>query len=125
LALLGVLMLRVAGGTVDTVSAFVLPLFGLVCWGVLYYQRRPKGSTLLDRLPDVPPRRWFRVVAPALGLAAGGAIAGAHIARGAPDSDGIALLSAAITAFGFLWLPGVALAIAARAFARLARTERL
>lgn len=125
LVLLGVLVARVLTETVDTFSAVALPVLGLMCVGILYYQKRAKGPTLLDALPELPPRRWFLLIVPAVLLAAGGAIAGAHASRGAPDSDGIAILSAAITAFGFLWLPGVALAIAARAFSRLARTERL
>lgn len=125
LVLLGVLVLRVLAGDVDSASALVLPMLGLMCLAVLYYQRRPKGPMLLDGLTNLPPRRWWLVVAPVLALASAGAIAGAHIPRGTPDSDGIALLSAAITAFGFLWLPGVALVIAARAFSRLARTDRL
>lgn len=125
LILIGVLAARILNETVDAPSAVTLPILGLICLGILYYQKRAKGPTLLDPLPNLPPRRWFLLVVPVVLLAAGGAIAGAHAVRGAPDSDGIALLSAAITAFGFLWLPGVALAIAARAFSRLARTERL
>ncbi|MFN8380168.1 MAG: hypothetical protein U0452_16025 [Anaerolineae bacterium] len=125
LTLLGVLVVRVLNESVDTFSVVALPILGLICLGILYYQKRIKGPTLLDPLPDLPPRRWFLLTIPVVLLAAGGAIAGAHAMRGAPDSDGIALLSAAITAFGFLWLPGMALAIAARAFSRLARTERL
>ena len=125
LALTAVLAVRVVNETVEPLSAVALATLGMICLGILYYQKRIKGPTLLDALPNLPPRRWFLLIIPIILLVAGGAIAGAHAVRGAPDSDGIALLSAAITAFGFLWLPGVALAIAAHAFSRLARTERL
>lgn len=125
LTLTAVLAVRVVNETVEPLSALALSTLGLICLGILYYQKRAKGPTLLDALPNLPPRRWFLLIVPIIVLAAGGAIAGAHAVRGAPDSDGIALLSAAITAFGFLWLPGVALVIAARAFSRLGRTERL
>ena len=125
LALTAVLAVRVLNETVEPLSAVALATLGLICLGIMYYQKRTKGPTLLDELPNLPSRRWFLVIIPIILLVAGGAIAGAHAVRGAPDSDGIALLSAAITAFGFLWLPGVALAIAAHAFSRLARTERL
>ena len=125
LLLLGVLVLRVLNETVAPISAATLSTLGLVCLGVLYYQRRSKGPTRMDGLAQVPVPGWSRSALPASLAILIGAGLGANLPRGAPDSDLILILSAAITAFGFLWLPGVALVIAARAFGRLARTERL
>ncbi len=125
LAGLGLLVARVLTESVDPVSALALPVLGLVCLGVLYYQRREKGPTLLDGLPGLPPKRWFVVVVPVVGVATAAAIYGSHLPRGTGDSDALLILSTALTAFGFIWLPGVALAIAARAFVRLARADRL
>lgn len=125
LAGLGLLVTRVVTESVDPASALALPVLGLICLGVLYYQQRAKGPTLLDTLPGLPPDRWAVVVAPVIGVATAAAITGSHLPRGAGESDALLIGSTALTAFGFVWLPGVALAIAARAFVRLARADRL
>ncbi|HYO87312.1 MAG TPA: hypothetical protein VER79_01620 [Candidatus Limnocylindrales bacterium] len=125
LALLAVFLGRVLSESVDAASALALSLAGAMSLAVLYYQKRPRGLTLLDGIERLPPANWPKLVVPAAVLVVAGAVLGAGLPRGPLDSDAVAILAAGITAFGFLWLPGVALVIGARAFGRLARTDRL
>ncbi len=125
LALMGVLVWRVLEETVEPDSVIALALAGLMCLAILYYQKRPKGLTMLDGLISLPPPSWLKWTVPIGAVALAGAWIGAWLPRGAADSDALVLMSAGITAFGFLWLPGVALVIGARAFSRSARMDRL
>jgi hypothetical protein len=125
LGLLALLAWRITGETVDPFSALVLGIAGLMCAAILYYQKRDKGLTLLGRMSPVPASGWLRWMPPLAILTLLGAGIGASLARGAPDGDALVFMAAAVTVFGFLWLPGVALVIGARAFSRRARMDRL
>lgn len=125
LALLALLVWRIFSETVDPASAIALALASLMGLAVLYYQKRDKGLMLLDRLTALPPPGWLAWAVPVAALALAGAWLGAGLARGEPENDALTMMAAGITAFGFLWLPGVALVIAARAFNRRARMDRL
>lgn len=125
LALLVALIWRIFGETVDPASALALALAGLMSLAVLYYQRRDRGLMLLDRVTALPPPGWPKWILPVMMLVLVGALIGAGLPRGEPDNSALTMIAAGITAFGFLWLPGVALVIGARAFSRRARMDRL
>jgi hypothetical protein len=125
LGLLAWLAWRVTGDMVDPLSALVLGVAGLMCAAILYYQKRDRGLTLLGRMSAVPAAGWLRWMPLLAVLTLVAAGIGASLPRGAADGDALVFMAAAVTVFGFVWLPGVALVIGARAFSRRARMDRL
>lgn len=116
-ALLTLLVVHLLQGEIDSLSLVVIPTLILFCLTILWFARRKKAASLLDAPPTPAPLILLTMIA-ALLLAAVPAYA-----QGAGDPA--ALIGAAFTAFGLVWLPALSLALGGRAFMRQARALRL
>jgi hypothetical protein len=120
-----VLDVRAAAGAVDGLALAIMGVLALYCVGILYFQRRQKGRTLLDEA-------GVQAGLDALPLWVGGVVAFAGVCVGAyglprfaGETDLVAALAVVFTGYGLIWLPAVSLVLGARAFARQARALRL
>jgi hypothetical protein len=121
--LLAALILRLAEGTLSNAAlSFTLPLI-LICLGILYWQRRRRGIPLLGRLasPAVP---WRTLIGLALMFSAGAGIS-VLIPRSETAPDPLFAITLIFTAYGFVWLPTVAVVIAVRGLGRMLRAGHL
>lgn len=113
------LLFHAARGRVDGVTAvIVLTLAGFGA-AILWFQKRAKGATLLDRAPPFTPRHGLPLL---IGFGIGMAVS-SLLPR--TDPDAVAVLAGVFTAYGVIWLPAVSLILGARAFARQARALKL
>lgn len=114
---------QIAAGRLDGVQITTVALFALFCAGVVWFQRRKTGATLLDgRTRPASPRAMLLLHA----IGGAGVIIGALLPRGAEgDTDPLALIAVLLTAYGLVWLPMVAFVLGAREFTRLSRAMRL
>jgi hypothetical protein len=89
---------------------------------LLYFQRGQRRESLLRRVLSVRPigLAGYAVYAVAMMLPA---VVGYTLPGESPDGLPMQALTAAFTAFGVVWLPGVSLAMGLRTYARLLREE--
>ena len=120
-ALLTLLVVHLLQGEIDSLSLVVIPTLILFCLTILWFARRKKAASLLDAPPTPAPLMLLTLTA-ALLLAA---VPGYALGRGAGPDDPAALIGAAFTAFGLVWLPALSLALGGRAFMRQAKALRL
>jgi len=125
LILVGLFALRLLTFVTDTLSLMVLGTFILISLGVLYYQQRKTGGTLLDSLGSLPVRGWLIVVIVMSVVFIIAAIIGYGLERGTGADDPIFVITNIFTSYGLFWLPAVCLVLAARAFIRLSRQGKL
>jgi hypothetical protein len=116
-ALLTLLVVHLLEGAIDSLSLVVIAVLALFCLMILWFARRKKAASLLDAPPTPALLPLFALTAVLL-LAAVPAYA-----QGAGDPA--ALIGAAFTAFGLVWLPALSLALGGRAFMRQAKALRL
>ncbi|MBK8022748.1 MAG: hypothetical protein IPK19_15275 [Chloroflexi bacterium] len=121
-ALTPVAAAQFSAGALDGVQLTTVALFALFCAGIIWFQKRQKGATLLDN-------RTTAVPLPALAallivFVAAGAI-GYHLPRGDVEADPLAVIGSLLTAYGLVWLPMVAFVLGAREFNKQARAMRL
>jgi hypothetical protein len=115
----GLLLFHAAQGRIDGVTAvIVLTLAGFGA-AILWFQKRVKGTTLLDAAPAIALRCWFP---PVIAFAVG-AVIGWLLPR--TDPGGVEVLVGVFAAYGVIWLPAVSLVLGARAFSRQARAFKL
>jgi hypothetical protein len=120
---LTLVIVRLAEGAIDSFSLLAVPLLIVYCVAVLYFQRRTKGSTLLDALDGRKPSpALYAAGAVAFGL---GGLLGYGLPLGTDANDALAVIAVVFTGYGLVWLPAVSLVLGARAFARQARALRL
>jgi hypothetical protein len=91
---------------------------------MLRFQRRAKGEMFLDSCLPLPPLNLVGIIFPAALFLAAGAI-GYFLPRGSDPNNAIALIGAAFTAYGLVWLPMTSLVLGARAFIHEIQTMRL
>lgn len=121
--LLAALTLRLANNIVPALGlSFTIPLI-VICLGILYWQRRPRGVPLFERL-DNPVVSWRALLTPALIFGAGAGI-GMLIPRSETAFDPLFTITLIFTAYGFVWLPTVAIVIALRGLQRMLRAGHL
>lgn len=121
--LLAALLLRLAEEALSSAAlSFTIPLI-LICLGILYWQRRRRGIPLFERLasPAVP---WRTLLMLALMFSAGAGI-GTVIPRSQDALDPLFAITLIFTAYGFVWLPTVAVVIAVRGLGRMLRAGHL
>ena len=113
---------QVASGRSDGVALTTVALFAAFCAGVVWFQKRARGASLLDgRSLAIDPRR---LVIPLVGGAIG-VVIGYALPRLIGATDMLALIAALLTAYGLVWLPLVAFVLGAREFSRQSRAMRL
>lgn len=120
--LIGLLIIHLIQNEIDSLSLSIIVTLTVFSVMIIWFQKRKKGATLFDAVPETPP-----IVVPAL-LVTGFALAGAvgyTLPRGDAASDPLALISALFTAYGLIWLPAVSIVLGARAFSRQARAMNL
>ncbi|MBW4439590.1 MAG: hypothetical protein KME04_20815 [Pleurocapsa minor GSE-CHR-MK-17-07R] len=125
LALFGILIMRLLEGTLDSLSLVVTGTFALLAVGVLYYQKRQKGPTLLDGLNTLPADQSIYYLGMYATFLYGGGYAGYFLERGTGSGDPVYVIGVIFLAYGIVWLPAVAVVLGARAFIRLSRQGRL
>lgn len=122
IALLPVLVARLTSGALDGVQSATVVLFALFCTGIIWFQKRRKGATLLDSRTTAVPLGALGVLF-ALMLIAGAV--GYHLPRGGGETDPLAVIGSLLTAYGLVWLPLVTFVLGAREFNKQARAMRL
>ncbi|MBE2182158.1 MAG: hypothetical protein IAE89_01920 [Anaerolineae bacterium] len=125
LVLVIALIIRISAGSVDVLSTVTLGTFIMISLGVLYYQERAKGSTLLDTASQFSGTRWIVLLALSTGLLLVGGLIGYGLERGDAASDPVFVVTTLFTGYGIAWLPAVAGVLGARALIRQARIGRL
>ncbi len=125
LVLVIALIIRVSAGSVDVLSTVTLGTFVMISLGVLYYQERARGSTLLDTVSQFSGTRWIVLLALSTGLLLVGGLIGYGLERGDAASDPVFVVTTLFTGYGIAWLPAVAGVLGARALIRQARMGRL
>ncbi len=115
-----------AAGTIDGTILTLVILFASFCAGIVWFQKRKKGVTLIDGRGIGGALPLFIGLA-LLGVAAG--VVGYHLPRVAVtpsgETDPLAAIGAILTAYGLVWLPMVTFILGAREFNKLARAMRL
>ncbi|MBL8133127.1 MAG: hypothetical protein JNL42_14800 [Anaerolineae bacterium] len=122
IALLPVLVARLTAGALDGVQSATVILFALFCAGIIWFQKRRKGATLLDARSTAVPLSALGALF-ALTLIAG--VIGYHLPRGGSEADPLAVIGSLLTAYGLVWLPLVTFVLGAREFNKQARAMRL
>jgi hypothetical protein len=125
LALLGLGIMRALEGALDGLSLGVTGTFALLAVGVLYYQQRQKGPTLLDGLDALPSPGSLYYLAMYATFFYGGTYLGYFLERGEGARDSVYVIGVIFLAYGIVWLPALAAVLGARAFIRLSRQGRL
>jgi len=113
------LLFQAAQGRIDGVTAVITLVLAGFGAAILWFQKRAKGSTLLDSTP-APTLRGMVTTAI---LFAVGAVIGYALPR--TDPDGVEILVSLFAAYGVIWLPAVSIVLGARAFVRQAGAFRL
>ncbi|MEP7290576.1 MAG: hypothetical protein ABI835_02280 [Chloroflexota bacterium] len=120
--LVGLAVIHLLRGEIDTLSLSLIVTLSAFSIMILWFQKRKKGSTLLDGLGSAPDWKTLALIVAAFAV---GGTAGILVPRGGASSDPLALIGALLTAYGLIWLPAVSLVLGARAFSRQARAMRL
>lgn len=120
--LLAALILRFLSDAIPALGfSLSVPLI-LICLGILYWQRRPKGIPILERAGGAAGLRALLIGA--LAFAAGACI-GLLIPRTDTSVDPLFAITLIFTAYGFVWLPTAAVVIALRGLGRMLRAGHL
>lgn len=120
--LLAAVILRLATDAIPALGfSLSVPLI-LICLGILYWQRRPKGIPILERAGGAARLRGLLIVALVF---AAGACLGLVIPRTDSSVDPLFAITLIFTAYGFVWLPTAAVVIALRGLGRMLRAGHL
>ena len=113
------ILFHAAQGRIDGVAAITSLVLVGFSTAILWFQKRVKGTMLLDRLPA---QRLPGGLLPAVAFFVG-VMTGCLLPR--TDPDGISILVSLFAAYGVIWLPAVSIVLGWRSFARQARALKL
>jgi hypothetical protein len=125
LVFFGLVLLRIAQGTVDVSALGLTGLILALCWAILWFRRGTKLSPMLeDHLPVRPPSFLWIVAVFAL-LFASGVFAYNQPLTRLGEINQLTLVVYGFTLYGLAWLPAVSLLIGLRAYVRQMQSRPL